>query len=63
MKIVTENAAGFFIKEIVWAKVKGYPWWPAEVYYLLLRYLRCPIKKIVSIKLYSSHSRPSIFYH
>lgn len=22
---------GFVNKEIVWAKVKGYPWWPAEV--------------------------------
>lgn len=21
----------FVNKEIVWAKVKGYPWWPAEV--------------------------------
>lgn len=24
--------SNFANKEIVWAKVKGYPWWPAEVF-------------------------------
>jgi hypothetical protein len=30
----------FIFKEIVWAKVKGYPWWPAEV--IFFEYFRSP---------------------
>jgi hypothetical protein len=33
MKIINPTGIEFTLKELVWAKVKGYPWWPAEVTY------------------------------
>lgn len=32
----------FAIKEIIWAKVKGYPWWPAEVKQLISQIAKLP---------------------
>ena len=45
-------------EEVLWAKIRGYPWWPAFVIFSSLRLIKfmapIPIQMIKSITRYSS---------